>query len=103
MQDLEENSEKGIENQECFLYNVNVILFVSENVARLGYKRKVGALMWPLMKKGLFETGRVLFLPLDAIHTNPNQPRRTFDQNRPSKTVAGKKFPGEGDPAGKQG
>ena len=36
--------------------------------------------MWPLMKKGLFETGRVLFLPLDAIHTNPNQPRRTFDQ-----------------------
>lgn len=34
MQDLEENSEKGIENQECFLYNVNVILFVSENVAR---------------------------------------------------------------------
>ena len=34
MQDLEENREKGIENQECFLYNVNVILFVSENVAR---------------------------------------------------------------------
>ena len=34
MQDLEENREKGIENQECFLYNVNMILFVSENVAR---------------------------------------------------------------------
>ena len=36
--------------------------------------------MWPLLKKGIFETGRVLFLPLDAIHPNPNQPRRTFTQ-----------------------
>lgn len=36
--------------------------------------------MWPLAKKGLFETGRVLFLPTDAIHPNPNQPRRAFAQ-----------------------
>ncbi len=37
--------------------------------------------MWPLTKKGLFETGRVLFLSLDAIYPNPDQPRRTFDQS----------------------
>lgn len=36
--------------------------------------------MWPLSKRGIFETGRVLFLPVDAIHPNPNQPRRTFAQ-----------------------
>lgn len=36
--------------------------------------------MWPLSKKGLFETGRILFLPLDAITPNPDQPRRVFDQ-----------------------
>ena len=36
--------------------------------------------MWPLQKKGLFEGGRVLFLPLDAIQPNPSQPRRAFDQ-----------------------
>lgn len=36
--------------------------------------------MWPMSKKGLFDTGRVLFLPIDAIHPNPNQPRRTFSQ-----------------------
>ena len=36
--------------------------------------------MWPLTKKGLFETGRVLFLPVDAIQPNPNQPRRIFSQ-----------------------
>ena len=36
--------------------------------------------MWPLQKKGLFESGRVLFLPLDAIQPNPSQPRRAFDQ-----------------------
>ncbi len=36
--------------------------------------------MWPLQKKGIFETGRVLFLPIDAIHPNPCQPRRTFTQ-----------------------
>lgn len=36
--------------------------------------------MWPLTKKGLFDSGRILFLPTDAICPNPNQPRRTFDQ-----------------------
>ena len=36
--------------------------------------------MWPQRKKGLFESGRVLFLPLDAIQPNPDQPRRSFDQ-----------------------
>ena len=36
--------------------------------------------MWPLSKKGIFETGRVLFLPIDAIQPNPNQPRRAFTQ-----------------------
>ena len=36
--------------------------------------------MWPLSKKGIFETGRVLFLPVDAIQPNPNQPRRAFTQ-----------------------
>ena len=36
--------------------------------------------MWPLQKNGIFETGRVLFLPIDAIHPKPCQPRRTFTQ-----------------------
>ena len=36
--------------------------------------------MWPLQKKGLFDTGRLLFLAVDAIHPNPHQPRRTFAQ-----------------------
>ena len=36
--------------------------------------------MWPLTKKGLFENGRVMFLPVDAIQPNPNQPRRIFSQ-----------------------
>jgi len=36
--------------------------------------------MWPLQKKGIFETGRVLYLPVDAICPNPYQPRRTFTQ-----------------------
>ena len=36
--------------------------------------------MWPLQKKGIFESGRVLFLPVDSIHPNPHQPRRTFAQ-----------------------
>ena len=35
--------------------------------------------MWPRTKKGLFESGRVLFLPVDAIQPNPDQPRRSFD------------------------
>lgn len=35
--------------------------------------------MWPRMKKGIFDSGRVLFLPIDSIQPNPNQPRRSFD------------------------
>lgn len=35
--------------------------------------------MWPLSKKGLFDTGRILFLPIDSIQPNPGQPRRAFD------------------------
>ena len=30
--------------------------------------------------KTYMETGRVVFLPAKAIRPNPNQPRRTFDQ-----------------------
>lgn len=37
--------------------------------------------MWPLQKRGLFDTGRVLFLPIDAIYPNPGQPRRVFAQS----------------------
>lgn len=36
--------------------------------------------MWPMQKKGIFESGRVLFLPVDSIHPNPYQPRRAFAQ-----------------------
>ena len=36
--------------------------------------------MWPARKKGLFDSGKVLYLPLDAIQPNPGQPRRNFDQ-----------------------
>lgn len=36
--------------------------------------------MWPLQKKGLYDSGRVLFLSVDAILPNPHQPRRTFAQ-----------------------
>ena len=36
--------------------------------------------MWPLQKKGIFESGRVLFLPIDSIRPNPCQPRRVFTQ-----------------------
>ena len=32
-----------------------------------------------LRKKGLFESNKVLFLPVTAISPNPNQPRREFD------------------------
>ena len=32
-----------------------------------------------LRKKGTFDTGRVLFLPVEAIAPNPEQPRRHFD------------------------
>ena len=31
-------------------------------------------------KKGIYDTGRVLFLPVDAISPNPDQPRRQFDR-----------------------
>lgn len=37
--------------------------------------------MWPLQKRGLFDTERVLFLPIDAIYPNPGQPRRVFLQS----------------------
>ena len=37
--------------------------------------------MWPLQKRGLFDSGRVLFLSIDAIEPNPNQPRRVFAQS----------------------
>lgn len=33
-----------------------------------------------LPKKGLYENGRVLFLPIDEISPNPDQPRRLFTQ-----------------------
>ena len=32
-----------------------------------------------LRKKGLFESNKVLFLPVTAITPNPHQPRREFD------------------------
>ena len=34
-----------------------------------------------LRKKGLFDGGKVLFLPPDAIIPNPDQPRRHFDES----------------------
>lgn len=33
-----------------------------------------------LPKKGIFDSGRVMFLPVDAIVPNPNQPRSIFSQ-----------------------
>ncbi len=33
-----------------------------------------------LPRKGIFDSGRVLFLPVDAIVPNPHQPRVVFDQ-----------------------
>jgi len=33
-----------------------------------------------LPKKGLFDSRRILFLPIDAIVPNPNQPRKLFSQ-----------------------
>ena len=32
-----------------------------------------------LTKRGIFESGRVLYLPVEAIAPNPSQPRRSFD------------------------
>ena len=34
-----------------------------------------------LRKKGLFDSTRVLFLPIDSIAPNPDQPRRVFSQS----------------------
>ena len=36
--------------------------------------------MWLRSKKGIYDTGRVLFLPVEAIYPNPDQPRRHFSQ-----------------------
>ena len=36
--------------------------------------------MLGLAKKGMFETGKVLFLPVEAIVPNPEQPRKRFSQ-----------------------
>jgi len=32
-----------------------------------------------LRKKGLFDSGKVMFLPVEAILPNPEQPRRNFE------------------------
>lgn len=34
--------------------------------------------MWPLQRKGI--GGKVLYLPIDSLRPNPDQPRRVFDQ-----------------------
>ena len=34
-----------------------------------------------LRKKGMLDSNRVLFLPVDAIAPNPDQPRRVFPQH----------------------
>jgi len=36
--------------------------------------------MWPLTRKGIYENGRVLFLSVDSIVPNPDQPRTLFTQ-----------------------
>ncbi len=33
-----------------------------------------------LPRRGIFESGRVMFLPIESITPNPNQPRTVFDQ-----------------------
>lgn len=38
-------------------------------------------LMRLLPQKGIFDSGRILFLPVDAIYPNPNQPRKQFLQS----------------------
>ena len=38
-------------------------------------------MMQLLRKKGMLDSTRVLFLPIDAISPNPNQPRRVFPQH----------------------
>ena len=36
--------------------------------------------MLGMSRKGIYETGKVLFLPVDAIEPNPDQPRKRFSQ-----------------------
>ena len=36
--------------------------------------------MWPHIRRGIFDHGRVLYLPVDAIVPNPDQPRQQFAQ-----------------------
>ena len=36
--------------------------------------------MWPHIRRGIFDHGRVLYLPVDAIAPNPDQPRQQFAQ-----------------------
>ena len=36
--------------------------------------------MLGMSKKGMYETGKVLFLPVEAIVPNPDQPRKRFSQ-----------------------
>lgn len=38
-----------------------------------------------LRKKGNFDSTRILFLPVDAIAPNPDQPRRVFAQQEPGR------------------
>lgn len=35
-----------------------------------------------LPRRGIFENGRVMFLPVGIIQVNPNQPRQVFDQDK---------------------
>ena len=35
-----------------------------------------------LRKKGLFDSGKVIFLPVEAIAPNPEQPRRHFEPEK---------------------
>lgn len=44
------------------------------------YDTKGGIFMRLLPKKGLYDSGRVLFLPIDSIIPNPSQPRSIFSQ-----------------------
>lgn len=43
-------------------------------------KERRVSLMRLLAKKGIYESGRVLFLPVEAIAPNPDQPRSQFSQ-----------------------
>ncbi|WP_279229873.1 ParB/RepB/Spo0J family partition protein [Pseudoflavonifractor sp. AF19-9AC] len=41
---------------------------------------KGAGIMLGMTRKGIYETGKVLFLPVDAIVPNPDQPRKRFSQ-----------------------